>query len=249
MSDELDIATQPNPMEPAAAADTAVAAAEAAEPETFDREYVHELRQEAAKWRTQLRELEAEFDGIDPDERKALAEFVRLSRAAEAGDEDAAAALTEMLGGDDESAEEAPQAFDEEAYRRLAREEAQRLVEEREQARQQDDAIRSVQKQAEALGYEQGSEDYILLMRAANSLDPNEHSDLIAAADGVVKQYKQQIIEAYLASKEAATEGSPANGVGVAPSTATLPWTPEMTEKQKFAAVRASLSERIRQGT
>lgn len=220
--------------------------ADAPEPETFDREYVHGLREEAAGWRTKLREQEARFEGVDEETITALVEFARLSKAAESGDADALAQLNEMMG-EDAPADPAPvQEFTEERFRQLAREEAERLVTEQSQAQQQEAAVRGIVTKAESLGYTQGSEDYILLMRAANAADPAEHQDVLAFADTQVKAYKQSILDAYLAEKETATDGSPQlTQPGAAPTTAKLPWDDTMTSKQRFEAVRHSLHERL----
>ena len=205
----------PSPVGPAPgtdkdAADTAAIAdaQPTTEPKVFDEAYVKELRAENAKWRTQLRELESEFEGIDPEERRTLAEFARLSRAAEAGDEQAAQQLNELLGVDageaQAPAQPATPTFDEAHYRRIAAEEAARIADERDQQRSAKEGVAQVISRAEALGYKHGSEDYILLMRAANSIDPNtldDPSTLLVEGDKLVKAYKQQIVEEYLAGK------------------------------------------------
>ena len=205
----------PEPAGPAPGAvrdgqDTAVIADSqpTSEPKVFDEAYVKELRAENAKWRTQLRELESEFEGIDPEERRTLAEFARLSRAAESGDEQAAQQLAELLGveGDEQPPAQAatPPTYDEAYFRRLAAEEAARIADERDQQRSAQEGVQQVISRAEALGYKHGSEDYILLMRAANSIDPNtleDPSTLLVEGDKLVKAYKQQIVEEYLAGK------------------------------------------------
>ena len=215
----------------------------ASEPDTFDRAYVEDLRKENAKWRTQLREYEASFEGVDPDQVKALGEFARLSLAAEGGDVEAARKLEEMLG--EEPGEPAPAStpaptFDEAHFRQLAREEAERIVAtERDQTRTQT-AIQDVITRAEALGYKHGSPDYVLLMQAANSLETlPEDGDLLRAGDALVKAYKQQIVEEYLSGKEAETNGAPRvpTGGGVAPSQARVP--------TSWAEARQFLHERL----
>lgn len=221
-----------------------------AEPETFDRAYVEDLRKENAKWRTQLREYEAEFDGIDPEERKALAEFARLSVRAQSGDEEALKTLGEMLGEETAPAvqEQAP-VYDEAYFRRIAAEEASRIAAEQQRYSDEQRGIAEIVRQAEALGYKQGSEDYVLLMRAANSVDPTEHSDLLAEGDRLVKAYKQSIIEGYLAEKEGRTVTSPVlTPAGSPPSQSAQPWNDQMSAAEKWQAVRNSVHERLTGG-
>lgn len=212
------------------------------EPDTFDRKYVEELRAENAKWRTQLREREALFEGLEADEVTQLAEFARLSKKAETGDEEAIKALNEMLG-DEEVETAAPSepapVFDEERFRKLAREEAERIAADRDSQRAQRESIQTIVHRAEELGYKQGSEDYVLLMRAANSINPDEHPDLLAEGDRLVKEYKAQIVESYLAAKEGRAEASPTipSGSGVAPSSARVP--------ASFPEARDSLRQRL----
>lgn len=224
--------------------------AEETEPKVFDEAYVKELRAENAKWRTQLREYEQEFDGIDPDERRAMAELMRLSVAAQNGDEDAVAQLAELLGDDTTppATPAAPPEFSEDYFRRLAREEVDRVAAEHDTRRMESEGIQDVIRRAEALGYKQGTPDYVLLMQAANAVDPSEHDDLIAAGHETVLAYKQSLIEAYLAEKEGRANTAPLvppTG-GVAPAGSRQLWTQDMTEKQKWAAVRDSFSERLR---
>ena len=215
-----------------------------AEPDMFPRDYVEELRQEAAKYRTQLRDYEQKFDGYTDEERSALLDYVYLTRQAEAGNEEAARQLQEMFGEQDETpAPEPVQQFDEETFRRLAREEAERLVAEQAQAQAQQQAVQNVQTRAKELGYEAGTEDYVLLMKFANDVDPADNPDLIAAGHEKVQAYKQAIIDAHLAQIQAQNDQIPVQPTtpGVAPSQATPPRT--------FEEARQALHERLLRGT
>lgn len=217
--------------------------ADTQEPDTFDRAYVEELRREAAGYRTQLREVESYFDGYTPEERDALGQYLQLSRAAEQGDPEAIAILNELfddgqgyddgqfMGQDDEY-------LDEDTLREIARQEAYDLFMEEQGQRDQMQAVAQVQSTAEQMGYDQGSEDYILLLKFANDLDPAEHPDLLATADQQVKAYKQQIIDQYINEKTQQANGprTPQSN-GSAPSLAQPPRT--------LAEARQALHDRL----
>ncbi len=186
--------------------------ADTQEPDMFDRAYVEELRREAAGYRTQLREVESYFDGYTPEERDALGQYLQLSRAAEQGDPEAIAILNELFddgqGYDDgQFMDEGDEYLDEDTLREIARQEAYDLFMEEQAQRDQMQAVAQVQSTAEQMGYDQGSEDYILLLKFANDLDPDEHPDLLAAADQQVKAYKQQIIDSYINEKQQQANG------------------------------------------
>jgi len=201
-------------LEPAATPDMTpdpAPAASQSEPDTFDRAYVEELRREAAGYRTRLREVESYFDGYTEEERDALGQYLQLSRAAEQGDPDAIQILEELFAGDDDGGyDEEPDEgfqFDEDYFRTLARQEAEFLYQQESAHRAQVEAVQGIQQRAEQMGYQQGSEDYILLLKFANDLDPDEHSDLLASADQQVKAYRQQIIDSYISEKQQQASG------------------------------------------
>lgn len=218
--------------------------ADTQEPDTFDRSYVEELRREAAGYRTQLREMESYFDGYTPEERDALGQYLQLSRAAEQGDPEAIAILNELFddgqGYDDGQIDDqlASPTLDENYLREVARQEAYDLYMQEQAQRDQAQAVAQVQSTAEQMGYQQGSEDYILLLKFANDLDPAEHSDLLAAADQQVKAYKQQIIDQYINEKQQQADGPrmPQSN-GAAPNLAQPPRT--------LAEARQALHDRL----
>lgn len=225
-----------------------------AEAETFPRSYVEDLRAENAKWRTQLRDLEGAFEGYEPEERAALVEFLKLSRAAERGDQAAAAQLEEMLAGDETPPETpAEQPMTAEDFRRLAREEAEQAFSQRETVRAQDDAVREIMSEARSLGYatnptEKGYVDYQRLCYLAIHSVPEDtpQENTIKAAHEMLQAEKAAeratVIEEYLAGKESQAEGSLRipNGQGAAPATAQTPRT--------FEEARQSLHERLTRG-
>lgn len=217
--------------------------ADTQEPDTFDRSYVEELRREAAGYRTQLREMESYFDGYTPEERDALGQYLQLSRAAEQGDPEAIAILNELFddgqGYDDgQFMEPGDDYLDEDTLREIARQEAYDLFSQELSQRDQAQAVAQVQSTAEQMGYDQNSEDYILLLKFANDLDPSEHPDLLAAADQQVKAYKQQIIDSYINEKQQQANGprTPQSN-GAAPNLAQPPRT--------LAEARQALHDRL----
>lgn len=230
--------------------------------DTFDREYVVGLRAEAAKYRTQLREYEADFEGVDPEQRKLLAQFARLSLAAENGDEDAIAQLQEFYA-DEPPVEQESQAavtqvekpMTEERFRELAREEAQNLVKEQQQIQN----INSVLTRAKEWGFETtpGAKGYDQYQRlcyiAINDISQEvaTNGDVLAAAKDQYEaeraDERRQIIEDYLSGKEADTEGSLlVAGSNGAPGTRQPLWDSSMSEKEKFARVREATGEMFR---
>lgn len=205
---------------PEAPPEPPVADAAPQDPDMFPRDYVEELRRENAKWRTQAQEYNRAFDGYDDDTRQQLLTYFQLAKRAEAGDVDAARELQAWLGDDDDTtpdeSDDLPpmtRAEYEEFVRQAARDEAERLLSERESYQAQQAAIDGVRTTAEGMGYEHGSPDYVLLLKFANELDPAEHPDLLAAAHAQVEAYHDSILErkqqSYLAQKEADTLGAP----------------------------------------
>lgn len=203
-------------------------------PATWQKE-IKDLREESGRWRTQTREYESVWDGYDLDEQRQLAEFLRLSRAAEDGDEDAASQLREMLGQPEPEPEPEPTSLTADDYRRIAREEAERIASEREAARSEQDAVKGIVDTAKSLGYEHNSPDYILLLRFANEMDQPD----LKAADQMVKDWKRAEFDKYLAEKEQAARETPAtpSGAGAAPNLSQTPRT--------YAEARQALHERL----
>lgn len=219
------------------------------DPDMFPRDYVEELRRENAKWRTRTQQYEQAFDGYDDDTRQQLLTYFQLAKRAEAGDTAAQQELQAWLGDDDDDIgndDDLPpmsrQEY-EEFVREAARQEAERLLTEREAYQSQQAAVEGVRTVAEQMGYEHGSPDYILLLKFANELDPAEHPDLLAAAHQQVEAYHDSILErknqAYLAQKEADTLA--------APKVAAQGGNPDLSAgpPRTFAEARARMDERL----
>ena len=225
-------------------------AAEVAEPDTFDRAYVEELRKEAAGYRTRAKRYEEAFDGYDDETREAFLEYARLSYAAQNGDAEAMAQLQEFMGEEEPVAPEMPAIDPVEAARIAAREETERVLSEREQRAAQAEAVSNVQAAAKDMGYDLTSADYVLLMRFANDPEVISLDDPMAEAHNRVQAYHQSIVEQHLAAKSAQTDGTPAvqTSVGAAPGTDPNAYLtdPTLSEAERFAIVRQRASERMR---
>ena len=226
--DTFDLGVPDVALEPVVVEETSEVEPElAAEPDVFPREYVEELRREAAEWRTKYQGYNQKFDGYTEDEREALLDYMFHARRAEAGDPESTAWLNEMFGTDEEpdveQTQTAPQ-FDEESFRRLAREEAERLVQEQQAQAAQVQAVQSVQTRAQDLGYEVGSDDYVLLLKYANEADTG---DPIQTGHERVQAYHQQIIDQHLKAIQAQNEQVPTlpRNNGQAPSQVQSPRT------------------------
>jgi len=215
-----------------------------AEQDMFPRSYVEELRQEAADRRLQLREYEEAFGELDADDRSTVLEFFKLQNAANRGDVEAAQQLEAFYQEDPEPIGEQPPLTMED-FRAMAREEAQTLIQTQQAQQFQAQAVQTVQDQAKTLGYELGSDDYVLLMKRANGLDPEGVEDLLTTAHTQITAEKetarQAIIDAYIAEKEAVQSGSPAlpQTNGATPSLRETPRT--------FVDAREALHERLAQ--
>lgn len=243
--------TPPSPAEALIEDPTPVVEATEPEPDMFPRSYVEELRAENKERRERAKRYEDAFDGYDSDTQEALLEWVRLSKRAEQGDQEAIAQLNEMFGDDDEDvAADAPVVPEPPDYAALARQAAEEVYREREQARIQEEQILAVRSAGENLGYKFGTEDYILFVRGANEAAQAGSEDPIKAGDAAVKAYHQAVVDAYLKTKGAQAEATTAvpDGGGAAPDLATRAYDPASPEMKKWADVRSSAMARFTQG-
>ena len=228
------------------------------DPDTFDRAYVEELRQEAAKYRTRAKAYDEAFDGYDDDTREAFLTFAKLQRAAANGDEDAIAQLEEWYADDDtddEPESDFPQfkskaEFDE-YQRTIAREEAERLYAEREQHQGRIAAVSAVQQRArDEFGYDPSPDnpDYILFMKFVNLPEVMALDDPMKEGQRRYEAYWQEKVQSYITKKGAQADRTPAStpaGGAAQPDLSTLPWKEGMSEAEKHAAVRRSMTERF----
>lgn len=228
--------------------DPAPASAPDADPDMFPREYVENLRRENAQYRTRARDYEQAFEGYDDDTRQQLLTYFSLAKRAEAGDANAARELQEWLGDDaddDPDADNFPttRAEYEEFVRQAARDEAQRLYDERAARQEQEAGVNNVISTAEERGYKFGTPEYYLYLRFVSEIDTDERPDLWDAAQERMDAYHQSIVdkrqEAYLADKERDTMTAPrVAGNGTTPDLSAGP-------PRSFAEARARMDERL----
>ena len=209
LSDFLDAAEAPEapPADPApeAPADPVVVdPAPEAEPTSFDRPYVEKIRAEAAKYRTKAKELAeqfAPFESYTVEDRKVWADLAKtMAEDPKAG----AKWMKEIADSFLTEAEAPPAPVEEPKY--MTRAEYDKLRAEE----SQQNKIHQIEVDAQKLGYDTDSTDYVQLLLVAN----RETGGDIHKAHEAIKAKEQAIIDAYVAKQSAAAESSP-----LAPST------------------------------
>lgn len=230
MSDiTTDIAVEapPEAVAPAEAPSFADDLPEVPDQPVFDRGYVVKLREEAARHRTELRELQTKhsaFDevyaGYEPDDVATWLDLARTwsqnpSAAAEMMRDIAQAVLAE--GGTPEEAVAAAEAVAEEASDRpLTAADVDRLVSERlaavEAEHAMQAAIQGIHQQVKDLGFEPDSMMGTMLMWVAH----NQTGGDLTAAKASLDQHNQSIIDSYLQTKQPGYKvlNSPVAGAG-----------------------------------
>jgi hypothetical protein len=200
----------PAPAVEAPVAPAVEAPAETAEPTTFPREYVEELRGESANYRTKLREFEAKFEGINEADRDTFLYLMETYKAdpAKAAKEMAAIgqAYMDQAGDGEAPADASTKALGPEVM----------TVEKYQQMRQQEDVetqAGQIRRDAEALGYKAGSPEYGYLLGVAKAGD----GDLNKAHAHIEAQHQARI-DAFVAQKAQAAEQFP-----TAPAEASAP--------------------------
>lgn len=206
------------------------------ETQTFDRKYVENLRNEAAKYRTEAKPYKEVFEGYDEQSQTVLLNVLTLLREDPA---EGAKALREIAQG--LSPEEAKQleADIKEAEAEDEEIDVEKLVEqklaERDKQKQEESAIEGVIKQATDLGYPQGDPDHITLLWIAN----HQTNGNLAEAAKVIEARNQKIIDTYVTSKQAS------NASHITPSSGSTPPAGDATKPKTFADVRARVEARI----
>lgn len=215
------------------------------EQDVFDRKYVEQLRDEAARYRTRARDFEQVFGEMPEDLRTGWLELIRVANS---GDEDAMGQLAQMLGFEVQDAEEpvlptdVPEYLTLEQAREIARQEAWEIAQAAEAQRADAEAIRGVASEAEKLGYQEGSLEYVELLYLANEIDMGSlppGKSLLQAADEQLQARNQAAYDAWVAKKTQEAGGTPVapSGNGASPSIANTPKT--------WDEARAALHERL----
>ncbi len=161
----------------------------------FPREYVEKLRREAASRRASVKPYEEAFDGYDDASRDAV---LGLAHDLIHAPESAAARMIEIsreLLGDqfDAALTEDP------TTKPLTRADLDRIQSEREATQQQEQAVQAVIKEAQDLGYADGTPDQATLFYFANT----ETGGDLNKAHEKVQARNQAIIDKYLEDKRA----------------------------------------------
>lgn len=166
------------------------------EPKVFDEKYVRELRDEAAKHRTDYAPFRDAFKDYDPASRDVMLELAQNLIVAP---EDAGAKLIEIARNiygdkfDEVVRDDTPKPLTQaDLDKQLSEREATREAEARQKAE-----LQAVVSQATSLGYTEGTADYAdLMFRAFNEFEGDLDKSHAAREAG-----KQAIIDAYLADK------------------------------------------------
>lgn len=239
MADETVIET---PAAPAAETETTDATVETTEdPKTFSAEYVAELRKENASYRTRAKELEAVFEGLEPDQIDGWKEVVTTWKEdPKAG----ASVLKEIADSWLEAQADAGITPDDADY--VSRAEIKRMLEEEKAAQAEQSNLerieREIETQAKTLGYTPNSKDLKenltarLLFNIAADLPDNS----LEEADKMLKKlFRDDVIEDYLKSKADDAGNTPTAPVagGAAPSHAKDAKTPTSLADVEEAAV------------
>lgn len=182
---------------------------------------VKALRDEAARYRTQLREEQNVWQGLHPDDAK----FIRDTIALASTDPQAAAARWAQVT----AAFAAPQAPPPQPQP-MTRDDMEKFFADREKAEQEKQAVSAVVTEATGLGYVQGTPAYNQFLSYA--LD-NHDGDLQAAHQAIVgaaEALKKQAVDEYVASKLGKASSSPTvapQGGGSPDATSDVPKTIE----------------------
>ena len=230
------------------------------------------LKAENVSKKERFRPIEQAFDGADPAEVQQYLTFVSHLRSGDQNRvkaatkwmrenldlidpqvaeavQDAADAASQQAGGDSDF-----DPFDPEAIAKLVDERAAKMLDEREQARQQREAeersISEMNEYAAKLGKDMkipgfgdpNSPEFLLLFRTANQLDANmPWQERLKAAAEKTQGWIAEQAQNYLKAKTAEAAAPAAPPEGGAPSGSTTPAT--------FKDARASANERLKKLT
>lgn len=198
--------------------------------DTFDRKYVEEVRQEAAKYRTRAKPFEEAFDGYDDEDREALLGLVKELRLnPQAGGARLIDAARQILGDEFDTILNDP------TPKALTKEDLDKEFKAREERAAQEQAVLDLEKEARELGYENGTADQALLYWFAH----NETSGDLKAAHEKIGGARQAVIDQYLAEKGQDGESFPA------PISAGSGSTDDQGPAKDLGGARARLLERL----
>lgn len=183
------------------------------EPTSFSREYVQELRREAAGYRTKAQPYEETFGVYTDEDRQVWMEAAKLV----ANDPKAGAEYLENIVKALKASQEAAPASDPaDENRPLTVAEFNKLQAEAKAEAAQTAEISRIEKQATDLGYDTESHHYTTLLTVASRLPSGD----IAEAHKVLEAEKQAYRDSIIAELQATADGSPRvpSGAATAPS-------------------------------
>jgi hypothetical protein len=227
IDDFIDNLPDPGADEPAAPAAPAPAPEPAAEstattpvvedhtpaaPESFPRDYVEQLRNEAAERRVALKPFEDAFEGYTPEEKDTWLSLAKITAADPLQGaeyfEQIAKALRDQNAPVDPSTLTPEERAERAADERISAWEEQQKQEREEQARAA--AAEQVNTEAKALGYTPLTVDYFDLLFYAQ----HETQGDLTKAHEKVQARNQKIIDDYVAAKAGAPPVSPVGATG-----------------------------------
>lgn len=197
--------------EPTAEASAAPATPEApvpadppADAETFPREYVERLRTENANYRTRAKTYEDVFEGYADEDREFLLEVVKGIKADPNATADQLRQVLDHIEANAPTAPPAAPSTGEPQY--LTQADFDRMLSERDAAKERDQQIATIQSEAEKLGYEKGSAQYVSLLHIASTQTDGD----LSKAHEAMQAERQKIIDEFMASKSDAATSTPA---------------------------------------
>lgn len=216
-------AADPDPTPEPAADTTPAAEPDADDPwdagaDTFDRPYVESLRKENQRRRQRSKRYDEVFDGYTDDERDFLLNLASEVRSNPAQAAQRAAQLAQVLGATpaeqqqvanevDESgpltAKDIAQIIDQQLSARDQRHAAQQ------QEQEQKAAVAEVFTDAEKLGYEQDTPEFINLLYVAARDQEHDPATALQLAHKQIQAQRQQVIDDYLAQKAKESDQTP----------------------------------------
>lgn len=184
------------------------------EPATFSREYVQELRREAASYRTKAQPYQDVFDGVEDADRDVLLEMVRQYKT---DPKSAISYFDQVANGLRQTFAEELAAAEDDLNRPLTVAEYNRLQEEHRVKSEQEANNARIETEAKGLGYDPTSPEYTYLMTVASKLTGGS----LAEAHAKIEAQIEARFQARLDKMKAEAEGSPTApnaGSGAAPS-------------------------------
>lgn len=206
--------------------DPAASGEQAPVAESFPRDYVEQLRNEAADRRVALKPYEDAFKGYESDEVQTWLGLIKLVQENPAEGAAYMAQVAQALGNQ-YSPPDPSTLTPEQRAAQVTQSEIEKFKQEQKEEREREALQRQVEelnKKAEGLGYELGSSGYLSLLHYAQH---KTNGDL-DKAHTLVQADVQKIIDAYVQGKAGAPPVSPGAGVG-----SPVPSQPETLEEAR----------------